>query len=117
MTTTATARIADTILTQVIPALRDTYRELLYLREEWDVNQVTAQIQQAAAANQTLDGYTAAQWAAWGAVVPAILTFLNTPLSQGGPTARQILLQAYQQEAPASPVAAPVFQLRETDNP
>lgn len=92
----AEEEIAARVQQQVLPALRTELKELTDLQNVWLVNGIEAKVAAAAAANQPLAGYSAADWATWGEVLRQLMTWLATPLEElGGMTPGQALIKRY----------------------
>lgn len=90
---------------ELFTMLRDAYLLMGEINEIWLANDISGQIITAALAGQPLAGYSPNAWARWGALLPAVQTFLNTDYTTQLPdgstnqeTPRQTLMRRYVQE-------------------
>ena len=93
---------------ELFAALRSTYLLMGEINEIWLANDISGQIVTAALAGETVAGYSPAVWAQWGAILPAVQTFMNTGYAATLPdgttnteTPRQTLMRRYVQEVQA----------------
>lgn len=93
---TAEEEIAARVQQQVLPALRTELKELGDLQQVWLVNGIEAKVAAAAAAGESLAGYSVADWAVWGEVLRQLQTWLETPIAElSGLTPGQALIRRY----------------------
>lgn len=91
---------------QLFAGLRQSVALMAEINDVWAANSMTARIVAAAAAGETLAGYTPQTWATWGAITPHVTAFLGTEYQAQMPdgttateTPRIVLLRRYTQEA------------------
>ena len=94
---TAEDEIAQTVMLEMLPTLRDALKNLRALQEVWLVNGMAQTVAAAVTATPPtpIAGYAAADWAAWGTVLTELLAWLDTPIVTIGATPRQILQKRY----------------------
>lgn len=97
----ADEEIAQRVMTEMLPTLRDALSKMRALQEVWLVNGLAETVAAALAADPPtpIAGYAAADWAAWGTVLTELLTWLDTPIASIGATPRQILQKRYVKES------------------
>lgn len=91
----ADEEIAQRVMTEMLPSLRDALAKLRTLQEVWLINGMQAEVAAAVAAGTPIAGYAAQDWAAWGTVLTELLLWLDVPIESIGATPRQILQKRY----------------------
>ncbi len=76
---------------KLIPILRDAFKELIALQNTWSVNDISASVAAALAANEDVENTPATRLYALGVVFTELFTFLNTPIASVGITPNQAL--------------------------
>ena len=93
---TAEEELAQRVQEQVLPTLRQQLTALSELQSVWLVNGIEDKIEAAAANNETIAGYSAADWFAWGEALRQLQTMIATPIAAlGGATLAQVLIKRY----------------------
>ena len=88
--------IAARVQGQMLPGLRVALRDLRELQEIWIVNGLSETVAAHVVSEEPLAGYAALDWAAWGEVLKALMTWLDTPIAElGNATPRQVLVKRY----------------------
>jgi hypothetical protein len=93
----ADEEIAQRVMTEMLPMLRNALSNMRALQEVWLVNGMAQQVAAAVQATPPtpIAGYAAADWAAWGTVLTELLAWLDQPIESIGATPRQILQKRY----------------------
>lgn len=94
----ASEEIAERVQTEMLPTLRAALSDLRSLQEVWMINGMTQQVDAALLSDTPIAGYAAADWAAWGTVLTALLAWLDTPIVALGATPRAVLQKRYVKE-------------------
>ena len=93
---TAEEELAQRVQDVVLPTLRQQLTQLSELQTIWIVNGIEDKIEAAVVAQETIAGYTAADWYAWGEALRQLQTMISTPIEAlGGATLAQVLIKRY----------------------
>ena len=94
--------LAQTIVGELLPRLRELYKAMIALQVDWHDAQFQAALATAATNGTLLAGFPAAVWSDWGQAFLYIQQALDAEVAAlGGKTARQILTQRYVAEVAA----------------
>lgn len=88
-------RLARTIPGELIPALKQVYKDLLGISAEWQQKAFQAALKDAAENGTLLAGFPAEVWIIWGELFLSVLQMLNTPHPTLGVTPIDVLLDDY----------------------
>lgn len=88
--------LAQTIVGELLPRLRELYKAMIALQVDWHDAQFQAALAAAATDGTLLAGFPASVWADWGQAFLYIQQALDAEVAAlGNKTARQILTQRY----------------------
>lgn len=88
--------LAQTIVGELLPRLREIYKAMIALQVDWNDEQFQAALAAAATDGTLLAGFPAAVWSDWGQAFLYIQQQLDAEVAAlGGKTARQVLTQRY----------------------
>lgn len=88
-------RLARTIPGELIPALKQVYKDLLGISAEWQQKAFQTALKDAAENGTLLAGFPATVWITWGELFLSVLQMLNTPHQTLGVTPIDVLLNDY----------------------
>lgn len=74
--------LAQTIITQILPALRELYGKLVAMQVQWHDEDFQAALADAAKNGTLLAGFPAETWQAWGVALLAFQEYSQTPLEE-----------------------------------
>lgn len=88
--------LAKTIITEMLPPLRDLYKRMVGIQVEWLTDDLQEPLATAAANNTLLAGHSAATWEGWGKLLLKLQVWLETPDADlGGKTPKDLLFKKY----------------------
>ena len=86
----------QTIVGEFLPNLRKLYLAMVAMQVQWQDEDFQAALAEAALSGETLAGFPATTWAAWGNALLALQGFLEAPQATlGGETMRTVLMRRY----------------------
>lgn len=92
----------QTIVGEFLPSLRKLYLAMVAMQVQWQDEEFQAALAAAALSGETLAGFPAATWAAWGNALLALQGFLEAPQEAlGGATMKTVLMRRYVAEVAA----------------
>ena len=93
---------AQTIVGEFLPNLRKLYLAMVAMQIQWQDEDFQAALAEAALSGETLAGFPATTWAAWGNALLALQGFLEAPQEAlGGATMKTVLMRRYVAEVAA----------------
>ena len=92
----------QTIVGEFLPNLRKLYLAMVAMQVQWQDEDFQAALAEAALSGETLAGFPATTWAAWGNALLALQGFLEAPQEAlGGATMKTVLMRRYVAEVAA----------------
>jgi hypothetical protein len=92
----------QTIVGEFLPNLRKLYLAMAAMQVQWQDEDFQAALAEAALSGETLAGFPATTWAAWGNALLALQGFLEAPQEAlGGATMKTVLMRRYVAEVAA----------------
>ena len=90
------------IVGEFLPNLRKLYLAMVAMQVQWQDEDFQAALAEAALSGETLAGFPATTWAAWGNALLALQRFLEAPQEAlGGATMKTVLMRRYVAEVAA----------------
>ena len=90
------------IVGEFLPGLRALYLAMVAMQVQWQDEDFQAALAEAALSGETLAGFPATTWAAWGNALLALQRFLEAPQEAlGGATMKTVLMRRYVAEVAA----------------
>ena len=90
------------IVGEFLPGLRALYLAMVAMQVQWQDEDFQAALAEAALSGETLAGFPATTWAAWGNALLALQGFLEAPQEAlGGATMKTVLMRRYVAEVAA----------------
>ncbi len=92
----------QTIVGEFLPNLRKLYLAMVAMQVQWQDEDFQAALAEAALSGETLAGFPATTWAAWGNALLALQGFIEAPQEAlGGATMKTVLMRRYVAEVAA----------------
>lgn len=92
----------QTIVGEFLPNLHKLYLAMAAMQVQWQDEDFQAALAEAALSGETLAGFPATTWAAWGNALLALQGFLEAPQEAlGGATMKTVLMRRYVAEVAA----------------